>query len=454
MPDTSKAKAKAKDALDRGNHEYAIELMQEILVLEPNDTETRKQLRMASMRYVKQKGISPLSATLTGAGLLMSIKMGKDSDKKMRDCERFLARHPTHKGVLTDLGRAALAGGHFATAIQTFEEILQANGDDQKILRLMADAYEENGDIPEAIEMNRRILKKKPNDQIASRKVKDLHASTHAQKIQEAATSGSARDTLKDKRQTQTLSHLSQEIRTDEDVDMRLEYYNQQLKERPTDARLFVSMGDSYLKYKQKRFDDAKRSYQRAREISPTDNTYQVKLDELEFMRRQQQVAGLEKGGPEHQRASLDLLKFKQERLEWRAGVYTVDLQVKFDLGNVYFQLAQITRDADAYSNAVGCYQQTTNDPKNRNASRLRLGLARARLKEFDLALEEFTEGIAGIELMNQDKMEMIYWRADTYERMQERENALKDFTIIYKVNIGFRDVKQRIEKLRAAAGA
>ncbi len=58
MPDTSKYKQKAQEALDRGNYDYAIKLLQDILLWEPDNVEMRKQLRMAANKNVKKKGIN------------------------------------------------------------------------------------------------------------------------------------------------------------------------------------------------------------------------------------------------------------------------------------------------------------------------------------------------------------------------------------------------------------
>ena len=80
----------------------------------------------------------------------------------------------------------------------------------------------------------------------------------------------------------------------------------------------------------------------------------------------------------------------------------------------------------------------------------LRLGLCRARLKEFDLAVEEFESGIQGIELMNPVKMEMLYWQADTYQKADKVEEAISRFTEIYKVKSDFKDIGERIRKLKS----
>ncbi len=449
MPDTSKTKAKAMDALNKGNYEYAITIMQEILVVDPGDVDTRKQLRLAGIRNVKQKGISPFSAKLKGAGTLASIKFGKDPEKKMRDCEKYLTTDPSNKFVLTELGKAALAAGHAGTGVWVFEELARDRDDDPAVLRLLADAYEEGGEVEKAIEVNQRLLKKKPSDQIASRKVKDLAARRHTTRIQETAIHGSARDQLANRKQQEGSEKRRRDIRTDEDVQVHIDHYLEEIKGRPDDPRLYSQLGDMYLRFKQKRFDRAEEAIKKAMELAPTDNTYKVKLDDMEIRKRQAAVARLQKGSAEYNRKAFELLKYKQERLEWRVSVYSVELNYRFDLGNTYYQLGQLRKDKDMFRKAITCYQKTVGDPKNRSQSRLRLGQARARLKEYDLAIEEFTEGIENLELMNQDKMDMIYWRADTRERNGDREKAIEDFTAIYKINIEFRDVSDRLAKLK-----
>ena len=77
------------------------------------------------------------------------------------------------------------------------------------------------------------------------------------------------------------------------------------------------------------------------------------------------------------------------------------------------------------------------------------MGISFQKKNEFGLAIKRFTEGIAAIEIWNEQKMELIYQRADCYEAMGETQNAIEDFTSIYEKDIGYKDVGKRLERLK-----
>ena len=52
---------------------------------------------------------------------------------------------------------------------------------------------------------------------------------------------------------------------------------------------------------------------------------------------------------------------------------------------------------------------------------------------------------------MSEEVKEVLYDLGDVYERTGEKELATKEFNKIYEVDIGFRDVGDRLAKLESA---
>jgi hypothetical protein len=55
---------------------------------------------------------------------------------------------------------------------------------------------------------------------------------------------------------------------------------------------------------------------------------------------------------------------------------------------------------------------------------------------------------------MDGTKKEILYDLGQTYEKMGKEEEAISQFKLIYEVDIGFKDVGQKIEEHYKKAGA
>ena len=159
--DTSKLTEKAREAVQRRNYEYAIDLFQQALALNPDDVDSRRDLRAVATRYVKEKGISPSSAWLKGLGPMLKVLFSskKGAEKTMIECEKFLKNDPGNVWMLTKLGTAAMHLGYYNTAVQVFDEVRASHPEKVENLRNLELAYESKGDINKAIETCEMILK-------------------------------------------------------------------------------------------------------------------------------------------------------------------------------------------------------------------------------------------------------------------------------------------------------
>ena len=68
--------------------------------------------------------------------------------------------------------------------------------------------------------------------------------------------------------------------------------------------------------------------------------------------------------------------------------------------------------------------------------------------KQYDLAAEQFSQGIDGVEIMNDMKKTLLYERGNTYQMMGKKAEAKNDFMTIYQQDIKFKDVAKKIEAL------
>jgi tetratricopeptide (TPR) repeat protein len=450
--DTTARKEKAKLAVERRNYAGAIEIYQEILQIVPDDVEARKALRAVEVRQTKEAGTGRVGAILKNLGTYIKLMLpSKNHEQVMMSCEAYLQSDPTHVGILKKLAGAAMGAGYMETAAAVLEDVRQQNPKDLAGLRMLQATYQQMEDIGKAMEINKAILSVAPGDREANQAIRDLSASDMSAKFQDAAVSGergkAARGIVKSQDQAE---RLSRELRTTDDVIAEIEDTIEDIRAKPKDARLYMKVGNLYLRLK--KWDDAEEYFDRAVELSPTEYTIKMKVQDVQIGRMRETASKLAKAwkaNPKdaatkasYRKSYNELLNYRLECFEEREKQFPTDLGVAFDLANIFFELNRL-------DDAIKRYQRTMHDPKNRAKSLLNMGIAFQKKEEYDLAIKRYTEGIDGIEIWNEAKMNTIYHRADCYEAMGESEKAAEDFTSIYEKDIGFRDVGKRLERLK-----
>jgi tetratricopeptide (TPR) repeat protein len=449
--DTSSYKEKAKVAVERRNYPYAIEVYQEILQIAPNDVDVRRSLRAVEIRQAKELGISRTMAILKNLGTYLKIMLpSRNHEQMIITCERYLASDPGNAKVLRKLAGALFAAGYKEPAAAVLEDLRQQMPDDLEGLRMLQSAYREMDEHKKALDINNEILKISPGDRAASQARRDLSATDMSEKFVEAATSGergsAAQKIMKDEKEAERIRREA--LRTEDEVRAEIEAVRDDIKARPEDARLFVKLGNLYLRLRN--FDEAEAQFGTAKELSPTEYTITMKLQDVDIARMRDAARKLSKAmqanradaraKAAYRDAYYKLLDFRLKCFEEREKQFPTELNIAFELGNIYFEKSSLDE-------AIKRYQRTVHDPKNRAKSFLNLGISFQKKKQYDLALKQFTEGSDSLEIWNQAKMTLIYQRGDCYEEMGEPKKAEVDFTAIYEKDISFKDVTKRLAK-------
>ncbi len=453
--DTSAQKERARLAVERRNYPYAIELYQEILQLDPNDVDARRSLRAVEVRQAKETGTSRTTAIIKNLGTYIKLSIpSKNFEGVIMACEKYLQSDPTNPRILKKLAAAAYAAGYRETAVAVLDDLRQQHPDDVEGLRMLMAAYREVGDTKKALDVCREIIKMAPEDREAMQAIRDLSASDMSKKFETAAASGQQGHTsqgiVKDKEEIERLSRDRENLRTEDDVKAEIEATKEDVNQKPEDSRLRVKLGNMYLRLRE--FDAADETFKKAKELSPTEYTIDMKLQDVVIGRMRAEASRFAKewqadrDNPKtkavYRDAYTKLLRFRLKCFEEREKQFPTDLSIAFDLGNLYFE----SKNLDA---AIKRYQRTVHDPKNRAKSLLNLGISFQRKEQFDLAIKQYSEGIRHMEVWNAEKLELVYQRGDCYEEMGRKDDATGDFTAIYEKDISYKDIGKRIEKLQ-----
>jgi tetratricopeptide (TPR) repeat protein len=461
--DLSKQLDRAREAVTRGNDEYAVQLYQDLLALAPDNLQARKELLEAVVRKYRKLGVpSAGKATAYTKGLMPFIKahvlgmMGKHL-QAMIECEKFLAFEPSDRGVRKVLAKSARSAGYRDTAIWVCEWLADTNKKDAEVLYALGELYEEKGDIDAAIEWFERYRGARPTDRRTDGHLRNLDAQRTMVKSGwgEAGDKGAFKKFVRDAEKAQDLVDETRMVRTLEDWQRSVDRVKRDLAEDPNGKKLMVQLGDTYrdgAEYKGYRevYPTAREWYEKARTIDKADYTIVERLEDLQIREFDYQIAELkqqvsEKSDP-GKRASIQQLEKQRGEYGLRVFIERVknrptDTSLRYELAQLFFRYNQI-------DHAMQQYQHAVRDPKLRRVSLNRLGQCLMRKGINDMAIARFEEAMQGVVVLGPEEKDILYNLGTAAEAAGLPEKAEGAFRRIYEADIGFKDVAQKIEDI------
>jgi tetratricopeptide (TPR) repeat protein len=466
--DVSKLIEKADEAAERRNYDYAIDLYLQALKLAPDTGIACRKLRAVENRMAKEKGTSlwAKGKTAMNAGAVQVLLATKKFDSAIEKAEETLKADPGNVGVLLMLGKAAMAANYRQRAIVTFEDIktMNAGGNVKQLieaLRELAHAYESDGKVKEAMDTWGQVNRHNPGDREGTQKIRDLSAKTMTSQIEKAATSGergSAARQTQTEQQKKDAARMDREkgfdIKTAEDLKDAINDKKEEIQKRPDDPRIYAMLGDLYKQGSN--YDEAKKAYENARLKDANNHSYLFKLHDLEIWKMIRALKAMEPKVKAGDAAAKEqyikdrrvLLEYRLNSFVEREKQYSTDSAIKFELGCIYFDLAEAKQEKTLYDQAIMRFQSTFADPKYRKESGLRMGKGFAAKAQFDLALKRFDETLRGMELKDESWKNLTYAKADTLQKAGRKEEAKTCFLEIYEIDVAFKDIAKRVEDL------
>ena len=122
-----------------------------------------------------------------------------------------------------------------------------------------------------------------------------------------------------------------------------------------------------------------------------------------------------------------------------RAERYPTDLQIRFELGELYFKSGKT-------SEAIQEFQKARSYPAKRLQAMSYLGQCFARRGMNDLAARTLQDAIKEKPVFDDEKKELIYQLGSVLEKMNKRDEAIEQFKQIYEMDIGYKDVAAKVD--------
>ncbi len=446
---------KAKDAFKRNNLDYAINLLFTVIELSPQFVQARHLMHLIQMKKLKKSKIIIITRII---GNILSIPdyicgfilySQSKFDKAMLKLEKVLSRDPSNCIILKTIADCALKLDMNETAIDIFETIQSIDPRDFKNLETLGYLYiREINNLDKAKECFSTILQYDKTNSIARKGLSDVAALQTIKVGSYDDLSTSFLTKVKDPEYADITEKKLRAVKSDEDLQILIKETLDAHQKDQKNVKLIIELANYYLQGKD--YNLAIRYYQKARNLTPEDYTLTKMIMEAETMKLDETILKLIKHkdiDPESEQLigelqelrSQTVLKYLREMIAERP----TDRELHYQLGRVYFETYQLDE-------ALKEFQVAVNEPRLRLRSYNYLGLCFNEKKMFDIAEVQFNTALKELVrtgIMDQFTKEVMYNLATVYENMGQFGLAVEKFKEIYKVDIGFKDVAQKINK-------
>lgn len=436
---------KGQAGLERANYDYAMDMLELALEICPEFTKARKALRTAQIlkfKAGKSNAFSNAMSSLSGFGGVMSLQglLKKDPKKAMQKAEELLRKNPLNPQFVKLAVDAALAAQMPEAAVVTLEGFTESGSADIPTLRSLAKLLQSVGRMHDARLVFEEIANQKPGDPQA---IKDLKDSTALDSMQKGGweQAKSYRDVMKDTKQATLLEQEGKAVKTGRDLDLLIEDVRQKAQREPQNINYQRSLADLYGKAG--RYDEALEVLERAqKQTGGGDPQIDRLLSTIQMRKFEAEIEARRENGDTVGVEQLEQKKysFMLQDAEDRVKRYPNDLQFKYELGVLQF-------DRGLMNEAIGQFQLSQRNPQRRIRSLYYLARCFKEKGQYDIAAEQLQKALSELMIMDDTKKDIVYELGCVFEAMGNTEKAVEQFKEIYAVDIGFRDIAQKIEK-------
>ncbi len=448
---------KSEQALKKRNYDYAIELYQQGLQIDPDRLDERRKLRATAIRRCQENGSSTTGGgmmKLKSAGQVAKIKrLGKKPEEQIIEIERYLATAPQDAKMLMNLAVAFVNTERTDSALQSYREIVEIDPQNRDAWKAMGKLYNEAlKDVDKAVECWERVRAIDPSDQEAGKAIRDLSAAKMMKQAEAAKESGDGtfRDMVKDASEQDKLQQKGQIIRTTDDAKNAIEIKRGEVDKDPENPRQWRELGDLCLKAKH--YEDAEAAYRKGMALAPGDMYLAERLGRLDEAKVDDAVETLQAkvtGGDASSQAALDdaLLRQNEFRLaeyERRVAAHPTDYSLKF-------QFAKLLQANDRHDEAIGQFQNARKDPKFATESAYRIGQSFFAKKLYGPSVKQYKESLDAIVEKNGELAKnVMYDLANAYTATKKFDAAIELLEEIMVIDISFRDVSAKVDAIRS----
>lgn len=442
MADLKQLYKKAEEAFAKRNYDYARDIYLQIVTTSPDEAEARKLLRMTLRRKYQELGAPSKITQKIKLGMSSShLAMQKDPKSRAETAQKYLIEDPENSSMRVHLAAALLDLGYKNAALAEAEIAADSNANSHEALKIMGRVYMELKKIPEATAALNRAHNLKPDDRDIDKLLKDLMANaTMAKGFDEK--NQDYRQSLKNKDQAVELEKSSHLVKSDDDVKNHIAKLMEMHQAAPGDVKVILKLGEAYAEMR-KDFKTAQDWYKKAVVAAPHDSALKDRVEDMDVRTYDAAIARLAETDPKRKELLAAKLSYEIKAYERRMADRPTDMQVRFELARRYYAGGQIDKAISEFQNAV-------KDPKRKIESHIYMGLCFQRNKLYDLAEKNYRNAEEGA-FNDKQKLQIWYNWGRCCEESGNGAHAIDLYTKIAEADYNYKDVAQRLERLKAA---
>jgi tetratricopeptide (TPR) repeat protein len=442
--DFSKHIQKAEEAARRRNYDYAVELYQQLLELDPDQGEARAGLRRVLRKRYEQQKPGRFKKVLSGAGPLTLAKGLRKAGRTtacIKALEQYLATNPMDVDANLMLGEVLETGQHFKSARAVYEFLAEIAPRNPAGLKRAGAMMAATGDPLKALEYYERALEADPRDQESIKARKDLSAEAALRKTSDAKVQHS-REQIKDKEQAREIERSQRLHRSEEELREDLAKLEDRLAESPSDPDLLVRIANLHERLND--FEAALELIERACEYRRGSFDLLQSRAELRAKVMKKRLSRADKDGDAELAGRLEdeLRKSQVEDLQELVKLRPGDAALRLRYARMLLRLDEV----DA---ALAELQKAVEDPRQQAEASFCLGQAFQRKGFRDLARKHFERALEGATRLDERGKEVLYALGAIAEEEGRNDEARGFYARIFEVDIGYRDVAEKMEQFK-----
>lgn len=455
--DLDRAKAffeRAEAAAGIDNFDYAIEMFLQGLRYAPDAVgEGHKPLHHTALVRQAKGGKKPsLSEKLKHS-------RGKTALEQMLNAEYLFAKDPDNQQYAEALMRSAAGLGCRQTTEWIADLLFQAYRASPKPSAVayvrLKDAYAEVGLFEKALAACQHAASLRPDNDALKDELRDLSAQLTVQKGR-YEEQGDFRVSIKDRDQQQKLQDQERIVKTRQYRLAALADARQGYQQNPQSAINIFKLADALADMEEDEPENEATELLDKTYAATGDFSFKRRCGELRLRQMRRQIrhlqAQLEEQPADSQSKNClealtdEMARFELEQLRLCVENYPTDLRAKYEYGVCLMQ-------NNRYDDAIPFFQEARKDPRHTATALNRMGMCFLAKEWMEDAVDIFGQAIKAHEIPDDAVgKELRYNLGRSYEQLGRVQEALDLYRKIAQVDYAFKDVRQRVDKLRKAA--
>lgn len=445
---------RAQAAVKNKNYVYACEMFRAVLHADPGIVEARDNLREAQLENIGRK-VSVLRQTMVlfkvaipifmkGPNLRRTGKLGDALDL----AERAMDADPTFLPTLQFLAETATKAELHKAAVRAWEVAAEYHPKDVKVLISLANYYKQLEQYQKCLRIWSQITALQPNNMQFGNELRSVSALA-AMDQGKWHDDGDYHGKMKDPNQSGSLSRTEDRvIRGEEQLKATIIDAEKEVAKQPSTAN-HKRLADLYRQARE--WDKAVVQYELViKTMGALDPVIDTALTEVYAQRFDDAIAQWKSYGEqdpaqaaeaEKQITALEAERTAMifQRMLDRVKRYPNDASYRYELGQMYFDRGEL----DA---ALPELQYAQKNPQYRRKCLALMGRCMMEKEMMEMAIDHFASALDGLERQDGDRKDFLYYQALAYEKHGELDKCMANLKEVYSIDVGFRDVAQRLQ--------